>query len=110
MDDWTESTKRENEYQEIIDFLIYCKTVYGKEFNINFTDGFARYQSSDMKIVEILVWTKNIPEYMKIVDFILDEFEDEYDRNDPCLLRFSLEWKEYQLFEYLVYKYKMNIN
>ena len=45
-----------------------------------------------------------------MIDFILDEFDEKYDINNPCLLYFGFKRREYEFFEYLVNKYKDEYN
>ena len=101
------NTRTDNDYQHIIEFLKYCKSLYGDEFDIN-SAGIdnQRGYGAQRKIIERLMNGKPVKDWLKIVEYILNEFGDKYDRSNPDLIQYCLENTEYECFEYLVNKYK----
>eukprot|EP01084_Bolivina_argentea_P017362 32442_1 len=96
----------ENGCKRLIEFLRYCKSFYGKEFDINLAGIDKQRYIKDKIIQQLIYYSKPGSNCFKLIEFILDEFEDEYDRNHPCLLCYSIQRAKYESFEFLVGKYK----
>ena len=64
--------------ERIIDFLKHCKSIYGKDFDINqagIIDN-DNYGYHNAKIIERLVRDRSKTKYIEIIKFILDEYGD----------------------------------
>ena len=90
----------ESHYEEFKELIRYIRSVYQDEFDINYKMDNYIHEGT---IIEALLSTQKI---MNLVYFLLEEFKDELNLNDPCLISHCLRDHRVELFKYLVMNYK----
>ena len=98
--------------QEFIEFMKDIKNIYNDEFDINFKVGPNQSDYTDIgdnTVITYLLKHYGYDEQSKhIVNFIVTEFKDKLDVNNPCLMTYVMKNHRYELFQCLLTNYNDN--
>ena len=87
--------------------LIFIKNTYKDKFTINYKydDGYSNTLTAKILRRTRYSGPRKTELAKKLINFILNEFKNEYDINNPCLLYLSLRGHHEDIFKYLIKKY-----